>query len=109
MIRSTIVALIAVTCLTLVGCGSLFRVHRLDVQQGNVITAEMMQKLHKGMSRQAVLALLGDPVLTTLFEGDELEYVYTWKPGYGTFTAKRLTILFHNGRVSDFKETQFKK
>ncbi len=109
MMRALIVALISLCCLTLTGCGILFRVRHLDVQQGNVITPDMVAKLHKGMSRQQVITVLGDPVLQTLYENKTLEYVYTWQPGYGKMTEKRLVVLFYNGRLSNFKQTQFTK
>ncbi len=99
MFRAMIVALTALVCFNLVGCGKMFRVHRLDVQQGNIITDDMMHHLHKGMSRQQVLKVLGQPVLTTLFENNTLEYVYTWQPGYSDRTEKRLTIDFRNNKV----------
>lgn len=102
MFRAMIVALTALVCFNLVGCGKFFRVHRLDVQQGNIITDEMMHKLHKGMSRQQVIDVLGYPVLTTLFEDNTLEYVYTWQPGYGNRTEKRLVIDFRNNKVVNY-------
>lgn len=109
MFRATSIALTALLSVSLCGCGTLFRVHRLDVQQGNIITKEMMGKLHKGMSSQQVVNVLGQPVLTDLFPGNQLQYVYTWQPGYGKFTEKRLVITFKHGHVINYKQTKSSK
>lgn len=107
MTRSAIVALSLASCLTLSGCGSLIKVHRLDVQQGNVINSDKLQRLHKGMSEERVKDILGDPVLSTFVQSNTLEYVYTWQPGYGKFTEKRLTVYFRQGGLDTYQvETQ---
>ena len=109
MFRATSIALTALLSVSLCGCGILFRVHRLDVQQGNIITESMVNKLHKGMSKQQVINVLGQPVLSDLFPGNKLQYVYTWQPGYGKFTEKRLVVTFRHGHVVDYKLTKTSK
>ncbi len=103
MFRAMIVALTALVGFSLTGCGSLIRVHRLDVQQGNVITDGMLSRLHKGMSQQQVLNIFGQPVLNSLFIDNQLVYVYTWQPGYGKLSEKRLTITFQHGKVAHYE------
>ena len=86
-------------CLSLSGCGSLIKVHRLDVQQGNIISKDQLAKIHKGMSQAQVMTIIGNPVLTNVFETGELDYVYTWKPGYGKFTKSRITVRFRHNKM----------
>jgi outer membrane protein assembly factor BamE len=100
MTRAAIIALSLSLCLGLSGCGSLIKVHRLDVQQGNVLTQDMLARVHKGMTPTQVKDVLGDPVLKTFIKNDTLEYVYTWQPGYGKFSEKRSIIYFKRGRMS---------
>ena len=53
------------------------RVYKLSVQQGNVITQEMVDRLKPGMTRNQVEFVMGKPVLADPFEQDQWVYVYT--------------------------------
>jgi outer membrane protein assembly factor BamE len=85
--------------LALTGC-SYFHVHKMDIQQGNVITDDMVSRLHEGMTFEQVKAVMGTPVLTNVFDENRKDYVYTYKPGYGDFSERYVTVIFRNGRVS---------
>ena len=39
------------------------RVHKITVQQGNVITQEMIDRLKPGMTREQVAFVMGEPVV----------------------------------------------
>jgi outer membrane protein assembly factor BamE len=105
LLKPAIIASSLALCLTLTGCGSLIKVHRLDVQQGSIITQSQLQKLHQGMSPAQVTAALGNPVLSNVFNTHDLEYVYTWQPGYGKFTAKHITVHFKNRKMTSVTKT----
>ena len=68
--------------------------YRLDVQQGNVIEPEKMTKIQVGMSRGAVLDLLGTPLVTDPFHPERWDYVYLFKPAYGKAQRSRVTVFF---------------
>ena len=53
------------------------RVYKLSVQQGNVITQEMVNRLKPGMTRNQVEFVMGKPVLADPFKQDQWVYVYT--------------------------------
>ena len=53
------------------------RVYKLSIQQGNVITQEMVDRLKPGMTRNQVEFVMGKPVLADPFEQDQWVYVYT--------------------------------
>lgn len=91
--------LVVLAC-TLAGC-SLFRVHKQDIQQGNVYTQADVSRLHTGMTRGEVEAIMGSPVDMQLFTENRMDYVYTFQKGYGDMTEKRVTVIFNNGRVSE--------
>ena len=68
------------------GCGPVERVpfiHRIDVQQGNVITQEMVDRLTPGMSKRQARFTLGSPMVADLFHQDRWDYVYRMTPGKG--------------------------
>ena len=53
------------------------RVYKLSIQQGNVITQEMVDRLKPGMTRNQVEFVMGKPVLVDPFKQDQWVYVYT--------------------------------
>ena len=53
------------------------RVYKLSVQQGNVITQEMVNRLKPGMTRNQVEFVMGKPVLGDPFNDDQWVYIYT--------------------------------
>ena len=53
------------------------RVYKLSVQQGNVITQEMVDRLKPGMTRNQVEFVMGKPVLADPFKQDQWVYIYT--------------------------------
>jgi len=92
--------LIIVTSLLLSSC-AIFRVHKMDIEQGNVITPEMVSRVHVGMSEGQVKEIMGEPVLITTFENDQLNYIYTLQPAYHDMQEKRLVLMIRHGRVRD--------
>ena len=85
--------------LSLTGC-SYLHVHRMDVEQGNMITEEMVSKIHPGMTQAQVKDILGEPILANVFDKNRIDYVYTFKPGNGTMTEKYFTLVFRGGKLA---------
>lgn len=93
------------TCVLLAGC-STFKfplVHRIAIQQGNVITQTMIDKLKPGMTRSQVRFVLGNPVLDDSLNRDRWDYVYTVQLGSGDQTQKVLQVYFIEERLSHFE------
>ncbi|MGI9310670.1 MAG: outer membrane protein assembly factor BamE [bacterium] len=84
----------AALCLSLLpGCGI---VYRIDVQQGNEITTEMLAELELGMSRAEVGKTLGLPLLNHPFHADRWDYYFYLKKGEtGTIEAHSATLHFN--------------
>lgn len=70
--------------------------YKLDVQQGNWITASQVEQLEEGMSRDQVQYLLGTPVLQNVFRNDRWDYPYYTKPGYGETKQRTFTVWFED-------------
>jgi outer membrane protein assembly factor BamE len=86
--------------LTLLASGcSLVPIYRPTIEQGNVISQESVAQLKPGMTRDQVIYLLGSPVLTSNFNTDRWDYVYTLKPSTGIFEQKRVTLYFIGNRL----------
>ena len=92
-------------------------VHRIDIQQGNVITQEMFEKLKVGMEKKRVERILGTPLVVDPFHRDRWDYVYVYKSGdTDEQQSAHLTVYFANDQVSKIdvqstlpKEAEVKK
>ena len=80
-------------------------VHKVDIEQGNVVTQEMVNQLHPGMTSDQVQFIMGHPVLVETFESNRADYVYTFQPGGKSMTQKHVTLLFSNGRLTNINGT----
>ena len=59
------------------------RVHKLTVQQGNVLSQEMIDKLKPGMTRSQVAYIMGEPIFRNSFNNSRWDYIYSIEiPGY---------------------------
>jgi outer membrane protein assembly factor BamE len=56
-------------------------VHRIDIQQGNFLDKEDIDRISVGMTRVQVRALLGTPMVADPFQGSRWDYVYYMKRG----------------------------
>lgn len=74
--------------------GSLVTPHKIDIQQGNVVTREQAQSLKPGMPRAQVRDLLGSPLLTSVFHGDRWDYVFTFRRQGQPLQERKLTVFF---------------
>lgn len=92
--------------LVLTGCSlpklRLPRVHKITVQQGNVITQKMVDQLKPGMTRSQVAYVMGEPVFKNTFSNDRWDYLYTIElPGVFA-DERRLSLFFEKDRLAYF-------
>jgi len=95
--------LIIMTCiasLSMTACSKYHLVHKIDVQQGNVITQDEVNLLEPGMSRRQVQFIMGSPMIADVFHQGRWDYVYLLQPGYGEKTEERVTLFFDNDQLS---------
>lgn len=52
-------------------------VYKLNVQQGNIVTQDMLDKLQPGMTERQVTFIMGNPVLQTPYAPLRWDYLYT--------------------------------
>ena len=96
-------ALAGVLCLA-AGCSSLDKAsnsvagvlepYRMEIVQGNVVSREQVAAIPKGASRAQVAAVLGTPLLTSVFHADRWVYAFSLyqqgKPGQ----LRQATVFF---------------
>jgi len=93
MFRSRLPVLAAVCCL-LVACSS-FNPYKIDVQQGNVLTQEMVAQLKPGQTREQVRYILGTSLLADIFHQQRWDYVYSYRKGRtGEVETRQFSVYF---------------
>ena len=80
--------------LALAGC-SFPGVYKIDIQQGNVVTQDMINQLRPGMTRKQVRFIMGNPLLTDTFHADRWDYLYSLQPGGGERQQERISVIFN--------------
>ncbi len=76
-------------------------VHKIDIQQGNVITQEMFEKLKIGMDKTRVEMALGTPLIVDPFHRDRWDYVYIYEAGNtDEHQSAHLTVYFENNQLT---------
>jgi outer membrane protein assembly factor BamE len=74
--------------------------YRIDIQQGNFISQDMVAQLRPGMSKEQVRIALGTPLLTDIFHADRWDYIY-WRERPGEkLEQRKLTVFFEDGKLT---------
>lgn len=97
-----LISALALLCLS--ACSYVPRIvteYRIDVQQGNVLSQDMVSQLKPGQTRDQVRFLLGTPLLTDIFHANRWDYVYRLQDGRTkAVETRRLTVFFdQEGRL----------
>jgi len=110
-LRTLRALLLGAAVLAAAGCGSMsitdylpkfMTPYRPDVQQGNVITSDMVEQLRTGMSRDQVKFMLGTPLLADAFHPDRWDYLYYLNPRLGSRQRRNLVVYFKDNRLDHF-------
>ena len=96
--------------LLITGCSSIPSVlYKLDVQQGNIITQEMVDKLNPGMSKSQVRFVLGTALIDDVFHKNRWDYVYRLVQHGNLVEEYKLTVFFEDDKlirtVGDFSDS----
>ncbi|MDA8679898.1 outer membrane protein assembly factor BamE [Luminiphilus sp.] len=87
----------------LASCGSNFGfpgVYRINVEQGNVVNAEMIEKLRPGLNKRQVRYIMGTPLIEDSFHEDRWDYRYLLRNGTETIAETRLTLWFDGDELA---------
>ena len=95
---------ILIATLLLAGCSNIpilpmLTPYKIDVQQGNYVTQDMIAKLKPGMSRSQVRFALGTPLVVDPFRNDSWDYVYMLLKGGEIAEQRTVTVLFNGDQM----------
>lgn len=84
---------------TLPGLGPL----KIEIQQGNVITKEMLAKLQPGMTRNQVRFVLGTPLMVDPFRTNRWDYIYSMRKRGEMVEHRQLKVFFEDDKMVRFE------
>ena len=74
--------------------------HKIDIQQGNVVDQEMLDQLKPGMDKKQVKFIMGTPVLIDPFHSERWEYIYSFQEGGAVREQRHITLHFENDKLA---------
>jgi outer membrane protein assembly factor BamE len=77
-------------------------VHKIDVQQGNYVTEDVVAKLKTGMTKTEVRQTLGTALLADVFHADRWDYYFSSVKGGKSQDRKRFSVFFKDDKVVSF-------
>ena len=96
--RRSRLLLVAASSALIAACSykpSFIHEYKIDVQQGNVLTQEMVAQLKPGQTRDQVRFLLGTPLVVDIFHQQRWDYVYRYLNGQsGKVESRKFTVFF---------------
>ncbi len=73
--------------------------YQIDIQQGNVVTQEMVAKLKPGMTRAQVRFALGSPQIVDAFRTDRWDYIYMFQRQGKPIERRNITVIFEDEKL----------
>jgi outer membrane protein assembly factor BamE (lipoprotein component of BamABCDE complex) len=96
MVGSLFAALVA---LALSGCGL---VYKMEINQGNYVTQDMVDRLKEGQTRQQVKFILGTPVTESVFHRDRWDYNFALERRGNKIASHQLVVLFDGDKLKSW-------
>jgi outer membrane protein assembly factor BamE len=92
---------IVVVAVLVAGCQGIptLRPYKMDIQQGNVVTQEMIARLQAGMTRAQVRFTLGTPLVVDPFRADRWDYVYFYAKRGEVTEQRRIVVVFKDDKL----------
>ena len=100
----TSIVILLILCGLVASCSSFGfpGVYRFNIQQGNVISQTMIDKLKPGMSKSQVRFVLGNAVIDDSLNQNRWDYINTVQIGGGEVIIRSLHLYFVEERLSHF-------
>ena len=74
--------------------------YKIDIQQGNPVSLETLDKVKLGMDHDQVRYILGSPLLTDPFHQDRWDYYYSMRKGREPIVRYGATLYFTGETLS---------
>jgi len=81
--------------LFIVGCAA----YKIDVQQGNLVTQQMLDQLELNMPAKKVRFIMGNPLMVDTFHRERWDYLYSLQPGGSERQQRKITLFFDENQL----------
>ncbi|MEM6485403.1 MAG: outer membrane protein assembly factor BamE [Pseudomonadota bacterium] len=88
--------LLCAVCSALASCGFVGfpGVYKINIEQGNLVTQEMIDQLQPGMSRRQVRFIMGSPLIEDTFDTSRWDYPYVIRNGNNVIRQAKVSVHF---------------
>ena len=74
--------------------------YRMEIQQGNYVTQEMVAQLKPGLTRDQVRFVMGTPLVSDIFHDERWDYVFVRQRANSHDTEhRRVAVFFEDGKL----------
>lgn len=74
-------------------------VYKIDIQQGNLVTQEMLDQLELNMSAKKVRFIMGTPMIVDVFHQHRWDYLYSFQAGGSERKQRRISLFFGENQL----------
>lgn len=92
-------ALFMVGCRDIPALPAVTTPYKMDIQQGNVVTQDMISKLQPGMTRSQVRFALGTPLIVDPFRTDRWDYVFLYQKAGVVTEHRKIAVIFKDDKL----------
>lgn len=79
--------------------------YQMDIPQGKTLSALQISQIKPGMSKEAVVQILGEPLQgSAAYDPNRLDYVTTMQKNGGIINEKLLSVYFKNNVVQKIEQ-----
>ncbi len=91
--------LVVTLSLLAAACG-LIKPYRIEIQQGNYVTQEMVAQLKPGLTRDQVRFVMGTPLVSDIFHEERWDYVFVrQRANSDAVEYRRIAVFFEDGKL----------
>jgi outer membrane protein assembly factor BamE (lipoprotein component of BamABCDE complex) len=77
-----------------------FGVYKIDINQGNYLSEDSVNKLKVGMTQTQVRQVLGTPLIASPFRPDRWDYVYEYSRQGKVLEHRNFAVYFADGKLT---------
>jgi outer membrane protein assembly factor BamE len=77
-----------------------FGVYKIDINQGNYLSQDMVDRLKVGMTRQQVRLVLGTPLVNSAFRDNRWDYIYEFARQGKVREHRQFTVYFAEDKLA---------
>ncbi|MEE9411771.1 MAG: outer membrane protein assembly factor BamE [Methylococcales bacterium] len=96
LMRKDRIVLVVIASFFLLSCG----IYKIDVQQGNMITQDLINQVKPQMTKRQVQYILGTPLTVDPFHKNRWDYLFTNKPGNEDRTRQQVSLIFKDDKLT---------